>query len=165
MRKQQTLGGRATLWRRLESKSDSLTVGLLPIGVYVRFATVVLLFAMLGCRGLEPTPLTALEGTWMLESVNGAPLPSTIPGGAELLGSTFLARDGLFTRTLTIRAATSQSPSQVVQTGGYYCGRVECGPRSGLLVFSESGIEAEAKIEVTSLTISEPDMVWVYRRQ
>ena len=130
----------------------------------MRFAAVILLFAMLGCRGLEPEPLLALEGTWVLESLNGAPLPASMPGGAELLGSTALGRDGLFTRISTIRAASSQSPSEVVQTSGYYCGRVECGPGSGMLVFRESGVEAYATIDGTSLTITEPDLVWVYRR-
>ena len=154
----------ATLSRQPESNGDSSLMVTHPIGVEMRFAAAILLFAMLGCRGLEPKPLVAVEGTWVLESLNGAPLPATMPGGAELLGSTFLAGDGLFTRTSTIRTATSQSPSQVVQTGGYYCGRVECGPRSGLLVFRESGIEAQATIAGTSLTISEPDLVWVYRR-
>ena len=134
------------------------------VRVYMRFAAAILIFAMLGCTELDPKPLVAAEGTWVLESLNGAPVPATMPGGAELLGSTFMAGDGLFTRTSTIRAATSQSPSQIVQTGGYYCGRVACGPRTGLLIFHESGNEAQATIDGASLTISEPDLVWVYRR-
>ena len=135
------------------------------IGVDMKFAAAILFFAMLGCRGLEPEPLTALEGTWVLESLNGAPLPATMPGGAQLLGSTALGRDGLFTRISTVQAAPNQSPSQVVQTSGYYCGRTECGPGSGLLIFRESGSEAYATIAGTSLTITEPELVWVYRRQ
>jgi hypothetical protein len=130
----------------------------------MRFAAAISLFALLGCRGLDPKPLVAVEGTWVLETLNGAPLPATMPGGAELFGSTFLAGAGSFTRTSTIRKAPGQSPSQVVQSGGYYCGRVECGPRTGLLIFRESGIEAQANIAGTSLTISEPELVWVYRR-
>ena len=74
----------------------------------MKAAAAILVLAMLGCTELDPKPLVAAEGTWVLESLNGAPLPASMPGGAQLLGSTFMAGEGLFTRTSTIRAATSQ---------------------------------------------------------
>jgi hypothetical protein len=124
------------------------------------------LAVLIACSASDPTTpanFAAIYGTWTLESVNGAPLPTATTTGTETLRSTLLAGDGSFTITSTVRAARSGAdPETVVESGNIYCGHVGCRPQ--LLLFRESGTEADALVEGATLTITRPDLVQVFRR-
>ena len=129
-----------------------------------RFAPL-LLAALIACGGSEPTnpSFTAIYGTWILQSVNGSPPPSRASTGTEMLGSSFVANDGRFTLTSVVRASGSGTNSETnVESGGVFCGHVGCRPL--LLIVYESGANADALVDGTSLTLTRGDDVFVYRR-
>jgi hypothetical protein len=125
------------------------------------------LAALLACTGTEPTTsaeLNSIYGTWTLQSVNGSPLPAATAAGTETLRSTLLAGDGSFTISSTVRAIGSRTdPQSVVESGSVYCGHAGCRPQ--LLLFRESGAEADALVEGSTLTVTRPDLVQVFLRR
>lgn len=129
-----------------------------------RLATL-FLTVLLACSGSEPTypSLKAIEGTWILQSVNQSPLPVTTSAGTETLGSTLVASSGSFTISSVVRASGSQAePKTVVESGNYYCGHVGCRPQ--LFLFRESGAQADATVDDTTLMLARPDLVLVYKK-
>jgi hypothetical protein len=98
---------------------------------------ILLLLAALewGCDGEPTVPVPAIEGTYILQTIDGHALPTTSGGMAVLSSTITLGADGRFSRI--VEASTSQSGStQLVTTteAGHWSA-------SGLSVTLSSAVE------------------------
>ena len=80
-----------------------------------------------------------------------------------MLRSSLVAGDGSFTLTRVVSApGGGTSPETIVESGGVYCGHAGCRPQ--LLIVYESGANADALVDGSTLTLTRPDLVLVYSR-
>jgi hypothetical protein len=133
-----------------------------------RLAAFAVLVGLTACGGSESTaPAQSINGTWSLQTVNGAPLPYVLSqSGAdkiEVLSDVFtLGAASAFTRTTTVRTTTGgQATTSTIPDSGTFA-------VSGSTVTIHLGSDASASAGAWSgntITIAESGLTFVYMRQ
>lgn len=109
------------------------------------------------------SPTTTLTGTWSLESVNGKPLPFTLPETGEVVTaeSFTLLASGRFTMSTTFRMTVNGNvTSESIPDGGTYV-------VNGFTVqftYDSDGSNDMATMNGDTFILEDIGQVWVYRR-
>ncbi len=122
------------------------------------------------CGDKNPNGVDPITGTYVLQSVDGHPLPYVVPGEtpsdelALTAGSIVLMDGGRFTMSITMRyTAAGSSTDMTMNAGGTY--RVAGASVTFTVVDPESGSSTfGATVSNGTLTVSEEGETWVFRR-
>lgn len=130
-----------------------------------RLVLLVCVLAGLGCFS-EPVGIRTTRGEWLLEKVNGQPLPYTLSGSGanktELVSDRLFLYEGFtYDETIEIRTTVNgqATTTQTLKPGPYTLSQ-------GALVFmfNDGTPSKTATVQGNKMTIGEPDFVRVFTK-
>ena len=124
-----------------------------------------LLLLMLAVACSDSTrPEGTLTGTWSLETVNGKPLPYTLPETGEVVTAEemLLMASGRFTMTTTFRITQGANVfSETIPDAGTYVAK----GATVTFTFDSDGSNDVGAVTGDTITLEDIGQVWVYRRK
>ena len=125
--------------------------------------SLLVLMVIVGCDD-STRPQTTLTGTWSLETVNGKPLPFTLPETGEVVTAEVvtLEASGHFIMTTTFRFTDGNRvfTESVPDTGTYVVKGFTV-----TLTYNSDGSTDMATVNGDLMTLEDIGQVWVYRRR
>ena len=119
----------------------------------------------LACSG-QPVGIRTTRGAWILEQVNGAPLPFTLSGSGanktELISDSLFLYEG-FTYDETIEIRTTVN-GQATTTKTTKAGPYAVSQGALVFMFNDGTPSKAAKVDGNKMAIFEPDFVRIFTK-